>query len=99
MIGNIDVNLLKKYCHHFSISLLAFLLVGCTQGNSPLFPMLGAYFPYWMLCVLIGLIGAVLLRVLLVRLEIDDKLPLPLLFYFGVLLSIAITISLLYFSH
>ncbi|MCG5277635.1 MULTISPECIES: hypothetical protein [Providencia] len=52
-----------------------------------------------MLCVLIGLIGAVLLRVLLVRLEIDDKLPLPLLFYFGVLLSIAITISLLYFSH
>ncbi|MCB4827973.1 hypothetical protein LHV16_12100 [Providencia rettgeri] len=61
--------------------------------------MLGAYFPYWMLCVLIGLIGAVLLRVLLVRLEIDDKLPLPLLFYFGVLLSIAITISLLYFSH
>lgn len=65
----------------------------------PLFPMLGAYFPYWMLCVLIGLVGAVLLRVFLIYLDIDDKLPLPLLFYFGVLLSIAITLSLVYFSH
>nr|WP_306804861.1 hypothetical protein [Providencia sp. PROV195] len=52
-----------------------------------------------MLCVLIGLVGAILLRVILVYLEIDDKLPFPLMFYFAVLLSISITVSLLYFSH
>ncbi len=44
--------------------------------------MLGAYFPYWMLCTFIGLLGAFCLRVLLIYWGIDDKLPVPLLFYF-----------------
>ncbi|EJD6501569.1 hypothetical protein M0L11_RS21175 [Providencia rettgeri] len=93
------MSLIKKYRHIISVSLLSLLLMGCNQGHSPLFSMLGSYFPYWMLCVLIGLVGAILLRVFLVYLEIDDKLPFPLMFYFGVLLSISITVSLLYFSH
>lgn len=93
------MDVIRQYRHIISISLLCIFLTGCTQGHSPLFPMLGAYFPYWMLCVLIGLVGAVLLRAFLIYLDIDDKLPLPLLFYFGVLLSIAITLSLVYFSH
>lgn len=98
-MGIVILNLIKKYRYIISISLLSFLLIGCTQGHSPLFPMLGAYFPYWMLCVLIGLVGAILFRVLLIYLEIDDKLPLPLLFYFGVMLSIALAVSLFYFSY
>ena len=73
--------------------------MGCSQGHSPLFPMLGAYFPYWMLCVFIGLIGAILLRVLFIYLNIDDNLPLPLFFYFSVMLLIAFSISLLYFAY
>ncbi|MDH2379557.1 hypothetical protein ROW55_020465 [Providencia rettgeri] len=52
-----------------------------------------------MLCVLIGLVGTIAVRFFLVYLGVDDKLPFPLMFYFGVLLSISITISLLYFSH
>lgn len=99
VIGNVSLNIIKLYRHIICVSSLSFLLMGCSQGHSPLFPMLGAYFPSWMLCVLIGLLGAILLRVILIYTKIDDKLPLPLLFYFGVLLSISITISLLYFSH
>nr|WP_314266706.1 hypothetical protein [uncultured Moellerella sp.] len=52
-----------------------------------------------MLCVFIGLIGAILLRIVLIYFNIDDNLPLPLLFYFSVMLLIAFTISLLYFAY
>lgn len=93
------MNLLKKYHHIISVSLLSLFLIGCSQGHSPLFSMLGAYFPYWMLCVLIGLVGTIVFRFFLIYLGIDDKLPFPLMFYFGVLLSISITISLLFFSR
>ncbi|MGN3437334.1 MULTISPECIES: YtcA family lipoprotein [Proteus] len=61
--------------------------------------MLGAYFPYWMLCTFIGILGALIVRVLLIYWGIDDKLPLPLIFYFAILLSISLTISLFYFSY
>ncbi|MEY8501003.1 hypothetical protein AALC12_01550 [Proteus faecis] len=61
--------------------------------------MLGSYFPYWMLCTFIGLLGALIIRVLLIYWGIDDKLPFPLIFYFAVLLSISLTISLFYFSY
>lgn len=99
MIGEIILNLIKKHRHIVRICFLSFLLVGCSQGHSPLFPMLGAYFPSWMLCVFIGLIGSILLRIVLIYFNIDDNLPLPLLFYFSVMLLIAFTISLLYFAY
>ncbi len=99
MIGEIILNLIKKHRHIVRICFLSFLLVGCSQEHSPLFPMLGAYFPSWMLCVFIGLIGAILLRIVLIYFNIDDNLPLPLLFYFSVMLLIAFTISLLYFAY
>lgn len=41
----------------------------------------GAYFPSWMLCVCIGIIGALAVRVVLVRAGIDDELPFRLLVY------------------
>ncbi|MCT8247737.1 hypothetical protein [Proteus faecis] len=52
-----------------------------------------------MLCTFIGLLGALIIRVLLIYWGIDDKLPFPLIFYFAVLLSISLTISLFYFSY
>lgn len=78
---------------------MTLLLTGCSQKYSPLFSMLGAYFPYWMLCTFIGLLGSVFIRVVLIHWGIDDKLPLPLLFYFAILLSISLTVSLLYFTY
>ncbi|WP_245684006.1 YtcA family lipoprotein [Proteus myxofaciens] len=61
--------------------------------------MLGAYFPSWLFCLLLGLICTILIRVFLIYVAIDDKLPLPLLFYFAVLLSTSMLISLLFFSY
>ena len=75
------------------------LLSGCSRGHSHFISMLGAYFPYWMLCTFIGLLGTFVIRVLLIYWGIDDKLPLPLIFYFAILLSISLTISLFYFSY
>lgn len=61
---------------------LALALSGC--GETPPSPSMfffGAYFPSWMLCVCIGIIGALVVRAVLVRVGIDDELPLRLLVY------------------
>ncbi|QHA70539.1 YtcA family lipoprotein [Proteus mirabilis] len=93
------MNLIKKHHRIISLTVMTVLLTGCSQGHSPFIPMLGAYFPYWMLCTFIGLLGAFCLRVLFIYWGIDDKLPVPLLFYFAIMLSISLTISLLYFTY
>ncbi|HCH50690.1 MAG TPA: hypothetical protein DEV59_08395 [Proteus sp.] len=93
------MNLIRKHYRVISLTMITPLLTGCSQSHSPFIAMLGAYFPYWMLCTFIGLLGAFGIRVLLIYCGIDDKLPLPLLFYFAILLSISLTISLLYFAH
>ncbi|MBQ0215361.1 hypothetical protein KAH51_18140 [Proteus vulgaris] len=93
------MDIIKKYYRIISLSIMILLLSGCSRGHSPFISMLGAYFPYWMLCTFIGLLGALVIRVLLIYWGIDDKLPLPLIFYFAILLSISLTISLFYFSY
>ncbi|MBG3012635.1 hypothetical protein H7F13_09250 [Proteus vulgaris] len=93
------MDIIRKYYRVTSLSIIALLLSGCSQGHSPFITMLGSYFPYWMLCTFIGLLGALIIRVLLIYWGIDDKLPFPLIFYFAVLLSISLTISLFYFSY
>ncbi|MBI6527937.1 hypothetical protein JEP40_02180 [Proteus vulgaris] len=93
------MDIIRKYYRITNLSIMILLLSGCSQGHSPFISILGAYFPYWMLCTFIGLLGAFVIRVLLIYWGIDDKLPLPLIFYFAILLSISLTISLFYFSY
>lgn len=76
----ITLNIIRKYYRVTSVSIIALLLSGCSQGHSPFITLLGAYFPYWMLCTVIGLLGALVIRVLLIYWGIDDNLPLPLIF-------------------
>ncbi len=60
----------------------ALALSGCGEAPpSPSMFFFGAYFPSWMLCVCIGIIGALIVRVVLVRVGIDDELPVRLLVY------------------
>ena len=78
--------------------LTIFLLAGCTSVNAPSIYAFGSYFPSWLLCAFIGIIGAILVRVLFIRLGLDDALPLRLLVYVCLALIIAITTSLLFFA-
>ena len=55
-------------------------LTGCR--GIPSINLVGTFFPAWMLCVALGIIGAVVLRRVLVRTEIEPHLgPLPLVYF------------------
>ena len=59
----------------------ALSLGGCSGPMSPSVPLFGAYFPSWLICTAAGVIGAVLVRVLFIRIGLDAQLPLRLLLY------------------
>ena len=52
-------------------------LSGCAR-DAPLFSIVGAYFPAWLLCAIIGLLAAIASRVAMITLLKTDALPLQL---------------------
>lgn len=51
-------------------------LTGC--AGAPSIPLAGAYFPAWLLCALIGVLGAAVARALFVMSGVAQLLPLQL---------------------
>ena len=47
-------------------------LTGCSTTEAPSFELFGAFFPAWMLCALIGVIGAAGTRVILTNTTFRD---------------------------
>ena len=47
------------------VAVTSCLLTGCSFGGAPSFELFGAFFPAWMLCGLIGVMGAASTRVIL----------------------------------
>jgi hypothetical protein len=50
-------------------------LVGCAAPEAPSFILFGAYFPAWMLCAVIGIVGGVLARTAMVATGLSETLP------------------------
>ncbi|MFC6492889.1 YtcA family lipoprotein [Ancylobacter dichloromethanicus] len=61
--------------------------------------LFGAYFPSWLLAALLGIVGAVIVRLLFVRIGIDDALPVRLPVYVCIAAAIGFAISLLGFGR
>lgn len=59
----------------------------------------GLLFPSWMACAFIGIITAVIARVLFIRVGIDEVLPWRLLVYVCLALAVAFICSLLLFTR
>ncbi|WP_431222814.1 YtcA family lipoprotein [Serratia sp. L9] len=78
---------------------LALSLSGCMQAQAPLLPLLGSYFPSWLLCAFIGVITAVIVRVVFIRLGIDEELRWRLFVYVCLALAVAFVCSLLLFAR
>ncbi|MBK5939966.1 YtcA family lipoprotein [Halochromatium roseum] len=60
---------------------------------SPELPFYGAYFPSWLISATLGILGSVLVRSLLIRLGVDQGMPLRTLVYIALACSIALAIS------
>jgi hypothetical protein len=62
------------------LSTTPILLGGCR--GAPSINLVGSFFPSWMLCVGLGVIGAILLRSVFVRTEVEPHLgPLPVVYF------------------
>jgi uncharacterized membrane protein YeaQ/YmgE (transglycosylase-associated protein family) len=70
-------------------------LTGCR--GAPSINLLGSFFPGWMLCMILGVIGAILLRRVFIKLNIDAHLPLPAFVYFCLWVFITLVSWLLFF--
>jgi hypothetical protein len=73
-----------------ALSLVACSLAGCGVRGAPWLSLFGAYFPAWMFCGLIGVVGAVLARALFVAIGLDAVVRVRLLTYgsLGVILAL-----------
>jgi uncharacterized membrane protein YeaQ/YmgE (transglycosylase-associated protein family) len=65
------------------------------MSGAPTFSIVGAYFPAWMLCALLGIVGTVVARAVFSGLGLNAILPARLFVYasIGVIVSIAFWIG------
>jgi hypothetical protein len=70
-------------------------LTGCR--GAPSINLLGSFFPGWMLCMTLGVIGTLLLRRVFIKINIDAHLPLPVFVYFCLWILITLLSWLLFF--
>jgi YtcA family len=69
-------------------------LTACSA--SPSRNILGSYFPTWMICALLGLVGVVILRIVLGKTGIDATLPMPVVVYLCTWIAVTLAIWLLW---
>lgn len=81
------------------LSIAAMMLSGCVAKQAPSFSVLGSYFPSWIACAFIGILSAVIARVVFIRIGIDDALPMRLFVYVCLALAVAFISSLLIFAR
>jgi len=75
------------------------LLGGCVSAGAPAIPFFGAYFPSWLLCALLGILGAVVIRLVFIRTGIDDALPARLPVYLCIAAALGFLVSLIGFGR
>ena len=84
------------------VALLAPLLLGtsgCGLTASPSLPFYGAYFPSWLLCAAFGILASVFVRILLIRLGVDEGIPFRTLVYIALACLIAFVLAATVFGR
>jgi len=61
--------------------------------------LLGSYFPAWMLCAVVGIFAAIVVRQLLAVVGVDEYVVAPVLTYAGVAVSATLLVWLLWFGQ
>jgi hypothetical protein len=78
----------------FALQLLA---AGCSRA--PTFNILGSFFPAWILCGILGILLAVVVRLYFVRIKLEDQLLAPLILVYPCLTAFfTFTLWLVFFS-
>src|SRR5271156_276353 len=73
------------------------LAAGCSRA--PTFNILGSFFPAWIMCGIVGILLAVLVRLFFVRIKLEDQLLAPLILVYPCLTALfTFTLWLVFFS-
>jgi YtcA family len=73
------------------------LAAGCSRA--PTFNILGSFFPAWILCGIVGILLASIVRVYFVRIKFEDQLLAPLILVYPCLTAFfTFTLWLVFFS-
>jgi hypothetical protein len=94
----------KKGGRTATIFRIAFLSIGsvalsaCDLHGAPSYSIFGAYFPAWLLCSAIGILGSVALRAAVVASGLEDAIPLRLLIYVSFATAVALWLWLSLFG-
>jgi hypothetical protein len=75
--------------------LACLILAGC--GRAPSIDVLGSFFPVWMLCAIVGVVVAFLLRSLLLRFKMEPHVGPLAIFYPSVVLFFSCLLWLVFF--
>lgn len=84
--------------HRWIAAPLVLALAGCAGSSAPAAPLLGAYFPAWLIAGLIGVVAAILARVVLAVTGWDAIVPWLLAVCASIGLIVAIATSALLFG-
>lgn len=76
---------------------IALPVAGCS--SAPTMDLLGSYFPAWMLCAVVGIVAAIIIRQILAVAGINAYVVAPLLTYAGLAVSATLLAWLLWFGH
>ena len=80
-------------------SRVAIALPVAACNSAPTMDLLGSYFPGWMLCAVLGIVAAFIIRQILAVAGINDYVVAPLLTYAGLALSATLLAWLFWFGH
>jgi hypothetical protein len=80
------------------VSIGSVALGACDLRGAPSYSIFGAYFPAWLLCSAIGILGSVALRAAVVASGLEDAIPLRLLVYVGFATAVALWLWLSLFG-
>lgn len=86
-------------CWAASTALVVSAVEGRAGQSSPSVPLFGAYFPSWLICAFMGTLGAIGVRVVFVRVGIDDLLPWRLPVYVSMASAIAFGCALFIYGR
>jgi hypothetical protein len=76
---------------------IALPIAACNYA--PTMDLFGSFFPAWMLCAVLGVVAAVIIRQILVVAGINAYVVAPLLTYAGLAVSATLLAWLLWFGH